>query len=191
MKKQKEKDVKVSEEAEKPGEKEVVKDPLKEALDEVQLWKNKYAMVFADMDNLRKAQDRSFMEALRYRAEGFIDKLLPALDAFHIALRNPVDDPKLKNYLIGFDYIYKQIQQAMESEGLKALVVKEGDEFNVKTMNAIEAQEGDGPPNKVISILSQGYQLHDRVVKQALVIVSKTKSLDVVEEENKDGKEAA
>lgn len=191
MKKQKEKDVNGSEEAEKPVEQEVVKDPLKEALDEVQLWKNKYAMVFADMDNLRKAQDRSFMEALRYRAEGFIDKLLPALDAFHIALRNPVDDPKLKNYLIGFDYIYKQIQQAMESEGLKALVVKEGDEFDVKTMNAIEAQEADGPPNKVISILSQGYQLHDRVVKQALVIVSKTKSLDVAEEENKDGKEAA
>lgn len=191
MKKEKEKNVKVSEEVEKPIEPEVVKDPLKEALDEVQLWKNKHAMVFADMDNLRKAQDKSFMEALRYRAEGFIDKLLPALDAFHIALRNPVDDPKVKNYLIGFDYIYKQIQQAMESEGLKALVVKEGDEFNVKTMGAIEAQEVDGPPNKVITILSQGYQLHDRVVKQALVIVSKAKSLAANPEENKDGKQAA
>jgi molecular chaperone GrpE len=191
MKKEKEKDVDVSEEASKPTEAEVVKDPLKEALDEVQVWKNKYAMVFADMDNLRKAQDKSFMEALRYRAEGFIDKLLPALDAFHIALKNPVDDPKLKNYLIGFDYIYKQIQQAMEQEGLKALIVKEGDEFDVKTMGAIEAQEVEGPSNKVISILSQGYKLHDRVVKQALVIVSKAKSLDVNKEENKDGKEAA
>jgi molecular chaperone GrpE len=191
MKKEKEKDVDVSEEASKPTEAEVIKDPLKEALDEVQVWKNKYAMVFADMDNLRKAQDKSFMEALRYRAEGFIDKLLPALDAFHIALKNPVDDPKLKNYLIGFDYIYKQIQQAMEQEGLKALIVKEGDEFDVKTMGAIEAQEVEGPSNKVISILSQGYKLHDRVVKQALVIVSKAKSLDVNKEENKDGKEAA
>jgi molecular chaperone GrpE len=62
---------------------------------EIYQWKNKYAMMFADMDNLRKNQDKSFSEALRYRSEGFIDKLLPALESFHIALKNPVDDPNI------------------------------------------------------------------------------------------------
>jgi molecular chaperone GrpE len=190
MKKQKEeKNETVKEPTEDVQSEEVKKDPLQDALNEVQDWKNKYAMVFADMDNLRKAQDKSFREAMRYRAEGFIDKLLPAMDAFHIALKSPVDDPKLKNYLVGFDYIYKQINQAMESEGLKALMVKEGDEFNVNTMNAIEAQETEGPPNKVVKILSQGYQLHERVVKQALVIVSKAK--DVTTKQETNGENAA
>jgi molecular chaperone GrpE len=162
-------------EAAKPErQKEVtIEEKLLAAEKEIYELKNKYAMVYADMDNLRKSQDKSFAEALRFRAEGFVDKLLPALDAFHIALKNPVDDPKVKNYLIGFDYIFKQIQQALEDEGVKEIPIKVQDPFDVKTMHAIESEVKEGPPNRVIRILSSGYRLHDRVVKQALVIVSK------------------
>lgn len=163
-------------------------------------WKNKYAMMFADMDNLRKSQDKSFSEALRYRSEGFIDKLLPALESFHIALKNPVDDPKLKNYLIGFEYIYKQIQQALEDEGVKEITVKLNDVFDVATMHALESEVSDGKPNRVLKILSPGFKLHDRVVKQVLVIVSKlaevpnkdTSKTNVGEEKKEeDGNQAA
>jgi molecular chaperone GrpE len=153
---------------------------------EIHNWKNKYAMVFADMDNLRKSQDKSFMEALRYRAEGFIDKLIPALDAFHIALRTPVDDPKLKNYLVGFDYIYKQIQQALDGEGVREIVVKIEDPFDVQTMHALETEVRDGPPNRVIKVLSPGYRLHERVIKQALVIVSKVAETNPKETKSSD-----
>jgi molecular chaperone GrpE len=140
---------------------------------EVDQWKNKHAMAYADMDNLRKSQEKTFFEALRYRAEGFVDKLIPALDAFHIALKNPVEDPKVKNYLVGFEYIYNQIQQALEAEGVKVIPIKLSDAFDVKTMNALDTVEDEGPPNRVMNILSPGYQLHDRVVKPALVTVSK------------------
>jgi len=167
---------------------------------EIYQWKNKYAMMFADMDNLRKSQDKSFSEALRYRSEGFIDKLIPALESFHIALKNPVDDPKVKNYLVGFDYIYKQIQQALEDEGVKEIVVKINDPFEVNTMHALESEVSEGKPNRVLKILSPGYKLHDRVVKQVLVIVSKlaatpskeTTSENAGEEtKEKDGNQAA
>jgi len=167
---------------------------------EIYQWKNKYAMMFADMDNLRKSQDKSFSEALRYRSEGFIDKLLPALESFHIALKNPVDDPKVKNYLIGFEYIYKQIQQALEDEGVKEIPVKLNDVFDVATMHALESEVSDGKPNRVLKILSPGFRLHDRVVKQVLVIVSKladvpnkdTSKTNLGEEtKEKDGNQAA
>jgi len=167
---------------------------------EIYQWKNKYAMMFADMDNLRKSQDKSFSEALRYRSEGFIDKLIPALESFHIALKNPVDDPKVKNYLVGFDYIYKQIQQALEDEGVKEIVVKINDPFEVNTMHALESEVSEGKPNRVLKILSPGYKLHDRVVKQVLVIVSKlaatpsketTKPNAGEEKKEKDGNQAA
>jgi molecular chaperone GrpE len=167
---------------------------------EIYQWKNKYAMMFADMDNLRKSQDKSFSEALRYRSEGFIDKLLPALESFHIALKNPVDDPKVKNYLIGFEYIYKQIQQALEDEGVKEISVKLNDTFDVATMHALESEVSDGKPNRVLKILSPGYKLHDRVVKQVLVIVSKlaaapnndtSKTNSGEEKKEKDGNQAA
>jgi molecular chaperone GrpE len=160
---------------------------------EVDMWKNKHAMAYADMDNLRKAQEKSYLEALRYRSEGFIDNLIPALDAFHIALKNPVDDPKVKNYLVGFEYIYNQLQQAMENEGVKVIPIKVGDAFNVKTMNALEAVEDEGPPDRIIKILSPGYQLHDRVVKPALVVVSKKIEAKPTEEVDAkaNGQEAA
>jgi molecular chaperone GrpE len=162
---------------------------------EIYSWKNKYAMMFADMDNLRKNQDKSFSEALRYRAEGFIDRLLPALESFHIALKNPVDDPKVKNYLVGFEYIYNQISQALADEGVNEIPVKINDPFDVKTMHAIEAEVSEGPPNRVLKILSPGFKLHDRVFKQILVIVSKQaekKSQEVDQKDAKDnGKKAA
>jgi len=167
---------------------------------EVYQWKNKYAMMFADMDNLRKSQDKSFSEALRYRSEGFIDRLIPALESFHIALKNPVDDPKIKNYLIGFEYIYKQIQQSLEDEGVKEIPVKLNDAFDVATMHALESEVSEGKPNRVLKILSPGFKLHDRVIKQVLVIVSKraeepnkdtSKTNTGEEKKDKDGNQAA
>jgi molecular chaperone GrpE len=144
-------------------------------------WKNKYALMFADMDNLQKNRDKSFSEALKFRAEGFISRLIPALESFHIALKNPVDDPKVKNYLVGFQYIYNQIQQALDDEGVKEIPIKVNDAFDVMTMHALESQVSEGKPNRVLKILSPGFKLHDRVVKQVLVIVSK-----VAEEPSKD-----
>ena len=172
-----------------------LEEKLQAAEKEIYNWKNKYAMMFADMDNLRKSQDKTFSEAIRYRAEGFIDKLLPALESFHIALKNPVDDPKVKNYLIGFEYIYNQIHQALIEEGVKEIPVKINDVFDVMTMHALESEVSEGPPNRVLKILSPGFKLHDRVVKQVLVIVSKQPEKKSAESDPKsgqnNGKEAA
>ncbi len=172
-----------------------IEEKLQAAEAEIYNWKNKYAMMFADMDNLRKSQDKAFSEALRYRAEGFIDKLLPALESFHIALKNPVDDPKLKNYLIGFEYIYNQIYQALIDEGVREISVKINDPFDVMTMHALETEVNEGPPNRVLKILSPGFKLNDRVVKQVLVIVSKqaeknNQEIDQKTDQN-NGKKAA
>jgi molecular chaperone GrpE len=166
-----------------------LEEKLQAAETEIYNWKNKYAMMFADMDNLRKNQDKSFSEALRYRAEGFVDKLLPALESFHIALKNPVDDPKVKNYLVGFEYIYNQINQALADEGVKEIPVKINDAFDVMTMHALEVEVSEGPPNRVLKILSPGFKLHDRVVKQILVIVSKQAEKKSQESDQKDAKD--
>ena len=68
-------------------------------------WKNEYFRAYADTQNLRKQLEKDHMSAMKYRAEGFVDELLPVLDSFFAVLKNEPTDPNLKNYLIGFQYI--------------------------------------------------------------------------------------
>ena len=110
----------------------------------------------------------------RYRAEGFLEGLLPALDAFHMALDAPAPTKEAANYQIGFTYIYNQLIQSLASEGLCELTPKPGDPFDASYMNAIEAVESDEvEPNHVLKAHSKGYKLHDRLIKAAMVTVAK------------------
>ena len=53
---------------------------------EVDHWKNEFYKAYADTQNLRKSLEKDHKTAMKYRAEGFIDNLLPVLDSFHMAL---------------------------------------------------------------------------------------------------------
>lgn len=167
---------------EKPSPKETppptTEELLEQAKRDIEEWKNKYALAFADLDNQRKAQEKSYLEALKYRAEGFIEKLMPALDAFHLALGNKPKEEILKNYLQGFEYIYNQIQTALESEGVSEAPIKVGDTFDALTMHAVDTKEDEGPENKVLAVFSKAYRLKDRLIRPAMVVVSKKKSVE-------------
>ena len=88
---------------------------------EIEKWKNDYYLAFADTQNLRKALEKDYSNALKYRAEGFLEKLLPVIDSFNLALQSKPTDPALLNYLTGFEYIYKNIVSALESEGVSEI----------------------------------------------------------------------
>ncbi len=135
-------------------------------------WKNEYFRAYADTQNLRKQLEKDHMSAMKYRAEGFIDELLPVLDSFHAVLKNEPTDPALKNYLIGFQYIYRNLVAALENEGVSEIAPKVGDKFSPDTMNAVETVETDGEENLVVDVHVNGYKLHDRLIRPANVTVS-------------------
>ena len=68
---------------------------------DAEYWKNEYYRAYADTKNLRSQLERDHLAAMKYRAEGFIDELLPVLDSFYTVLKNEPTNPELKNYLIG------------------------------------------------------------------------------------------
>ena len=146
-------------------------------------WKNMYYKAYADMENLRKDIEKDHKNALKYRAEGFIDELLPILDGFHMALQKEPEDPILKNYLVGFQYIYKNLVSVLESEGVTEFAPKQGEKFNPSYMQALEAVDSDQEPNTVIKVMTNGYKLHEHLVRPAIVIVAKAKQDN--KEENK------
>ena len=79
------------------------------AVADMEHWKNEFYRAYADTKNLRNQLEKDHLAAMKYRAEGFIEELLPVLDSFYAVLKNEPSDPNLKNYLIGFQYIYKNL----------------------------------------------------------------------------------
>ena len=139
-------------------------------------WKNEYYKAYADTQNLRRSLEEESRRAIRYRAEGFLTDLLPALDAFHMALEAPPPTKECANYLVGFGYIYNQIVESLASEGVSEISPKVGDKYDVNLMHAFETVEDDSlEPGTVAKVYTKGYKLHDRLIRPARVAVAKAK----------------
>lgn len=153
-------------------------DEKKKLTEEVDKYKNAYYQAYADTQNLRKSLEEDHRNALRYRAEGFIDNLLPALDSFYFALKATPNSQEAKNYQMGFQFIYNQIQQALSNEGVTEIEPTVGEEFDPTRMQALDVEEipDEEPEHKITKVMSKGYKLHDRLVKPAMVVVGKHKA---------------
>ncbi len=167
-KKEKEKKISISKYNSLQKENEDLKNQINE-------WKNKYYTAYADIDNLRKSIEKDHREALRYRASGFIDKLLPALDSFNMAISVENQDPKIENFLQGFKFVYKNLINALQEEGVTEIRPNINDKFDENIMHAIDTIESDGPENLVAKVYTNGYKLHDRIIRPAMVYVTKAK----------------
>ena len=165
-----------------------LEESLKKALADSEHWKNEYYKAYADMANLRKEIEKDHKEAIKYRLEGFVDSLLSVLDGFEIALKNNPINPETKNYLIGFQYVYKTLLNILSDEGVQILDPKVGDKFDAKYMHAVDTVEDEGEENIVKEVRLKGYKLHDHLVRAAMVVVSKHPSPKDVKEDEKDSK---
>ena len=159
-------------EQEKKEEKKEV-NPLQAKVDEltkeVATWKDKAYRTVADCDNLRKSYEKDHQLMVKYRGQPFVEKLLPTLDSFYLVLKVTPEDPTLKNYLIGFEMV-----DALTSEGVKQVLPKKGEKFDPTFMQAIEVVEGE-KDDLVMDLSKPGYMLRDRLVRPAMVVVSKVK----------------
>lgn len=153
---------------------------------DVDHWKNEYYRAYADTKNLRNALEKEHREALKYRSEGFIEELLPVLDSFYMALKNEPTDLALKNYLIGFQYIYKNLISVLEAEGVTEITPEVGGKFDSNVMQAVDTIEGED--GVITMVYNKGYKLHDRIIRPANVQVSvkKEEPEDTEEQEKLD-----
>jgi molecular chaperone GrpE len=162
-----------------------LEEQLEKAKADVEHWKNEYYRAYADTKNLRNNLEKEHSDIIKYRAMGFIEDLLPVLDSFHMALANEPTSQELKNYLVGFQFVYRNLVSVLENEGVKEIAPNVGDKFSDKTMNAVDVTEQEGEENLITKVYAKGYELHGRLIRPAQVSVSKNKK-----EENKEGVKA-
>ncbi|AGR40997.1 nucleotide exchange factor GrpE [Spiroplasma taiwanense] len=131
-------------------------------------------MAIADNQNTVRRFQNETMLIKKYGGEKLAIELLPAIDMFRTVLKSSPDNPEIKNYLMGFEMIISQIDQALSNSGIQIIEVKSGDEFNPELHTAIEQIETEEfESGKITSVVSNGYKLHDRVIKHAAVKVAK------------------
>ena len=193
--------MKEKEKVENAEEKENIKESVKRKLaqkdEEIEKakadcehWKNEYYRVYSDIANLRKEIEKDHRDVIKYRIEGFVDKLISTMDAFDMAFKAEASSEELKNYLKGFKYVYNTLQTILEEEGVNIINPPLESKFDEKTMQIVDTIDFDGEENIVKQVTMKGYKLHDHLIRAACVVVSKKPDVkeesDLNEEEVKN-----
>ncbi len=126
----------------------------------------------AETENLRRRAQEDIAKAHKYAAEKFAAEMLPVRDSLEAAL--VTENATVEILRNGVDLTLKQLAAAFEKSGL-AEINPVSEKFDPHHHQAISTLEDEGEPNRVLSVLQKGYRLNDRVIRPALVIVSKTR----------------
>lgn len=116
--------------------------------------------------------DLQLTQAKKYALEKHAAQLVDIIGQFESALAFSPKDSSVQNYLMGFNMFLNMFQQLLQNLHINKINVKVNDEFNSEFMEAFESiSVGVELENKVLAVVSPGYQLHDRVIKHVLVKV--------------------
>jgi molecular chaperone GrpE len=124
----------------------------------------------AECDNVRKRAQADIANAHKYALESFAAALLPVRDSLEAALT--ADKAAASALRQGVELTLKQLDAAFDKFGIKE-VSPAGERFDPHKHQAMTTVESDKPPNSVVHVLQKGYLLNERVLRPALVTVSK------------------
>jgi molecular chaperone GrpE len=129
----------------------------------------------ADFDNFKKRAAREKQEAVKYANDALMEKLMPVLDHFDMAVAAVQNGPPdtAQSLQAGIGLIYQQFKTTLAEAGLEP-VDATGQKFDPNWHEAVSQQETtEAPEGQVIQQLRRGYKLHDRLLRPASVIVAK------------------
>lgn len=146
---------------------------LAQAEASVRDYSDKLLRAQADLENIRRRSERELTAAHRYAQEGFAKELVNVRDSLEMgidAARTTVEIEKLRE---GMDLTLRMLTSVFEKFGVKE-VAPLNQKFDPVYHQAMSVQESpEYEPNTVLAVFQKGYLLHDRLLRPALVMVSK------------------
>ena len=138
--------------------------------DEIDSLKMTVARLQADFANFKNRSERERKDMIRLANEGLILKLLPVVDNFERAFAEV--DKKEPN-IEGFHMIYKELTEILAKEGIKPLE-SDGEAFDPNLHHALFLEKKEGVEDDVvIETFQKGYKMGDKLIRPAMVKVSK------------------
>jgi molecular chaperone GrpE len=127
----------------------------------------------AETDNVRRRAQEDIAKASKFAIERFAGELLPVKDSLEAALA--AEAPSVDSLKSGVELTLKQLAAAFEKSKL-CEVDPIGEKFDPHRHQAISVVDSDQEANTVVTVLQKGYLIADRVLRPALVIVSRAKA---------------
>ena len=133
----------------------------------------------AENQNLRKIHEKEREDLIKYSSSSFAREILNLADNLERAFVLFKDDPKFKSdefkdTMLGIELIEKELISSFDKNGIKSFesVGKKFDPNFHQALNEVESEQEDG---MVINEIQKGYMLNDRLLRPALVSISKKK----------------
>jgi len=123
----------------------------------------------ADFDNFKKRSATDRQQFTHFANQSLITELLPVLDGFGRALEAAKES---RDICEGLSLIKKQFESIFTKHGVKEVEAL-GKPYDANFHQAMAQKEADGPEGIVLEEMLKGYTLNDRLIRPAMVIVSK------------------
>ncbi len=124
----------------------------------------------AETENIRKRAQTDVANAHKYAIENFSAELLTVMDSLEAALA--VDNANVESFKNGMELTQKQLINVFDKFSIKVIDPK-GEKFDPHQHQAMCTVDSEQAPNTVVQVMQKGYKLHERVIRPALVSVSK------------------
>lgn len=140
--------------------------------------KDRLLRTLAESENQRRRAQREREDAQRYAVQNFSKDLLDVADNLRRALASvpeaELQDERLKSVLEGVAATERALLTAFERNGIKRIEPQLGERFDFNLHQAMFEVENSGrPAGSIVQVLQAGYQMHDRLLRPALVGVAK------------------
>lgn len=161
---------------EKPLEK-MTKSELLEKINELQEASEKnhdlYLRSEAEIENLKKRNKKDKEEWVKYANETLIKEILPVMDNLEMAISHSQDENSIQALREGVELTLKGLRDVLGKSGLQE-VKAEGEPFDPNYHHAVSGQVDENVEEGIIlQELQKGYMLKERLIRPAMVIVSK------------------
>ncbi|MCW8830710.1 MAG: nucleotide exchange factor GrpE [Gammaproteobacteria bacterium] len=125
----------------------------------------------AEMENLRRRTQKDLENAHKFGIEKFVTELLPIMDSMELGLA--VEEASVESLREGMTLTVNMVSQMFEKFNIE-VVDPINEKFDPELHQAMSAQPTDEvEPNTILAVMQKGYRLNGRLVRPAMVMVSK------------------
>ncbi|WRH63051.1 MAG: nucleotide exchange factor GrpE [Fuscovulum sp.] len=138
-------------------------------------FRDRFMRALADAENTRKRGERDRREAEQYGSTRLARDLLPVFDNLNRALAAATDEQKAAAAALfdGVQLTLRELTNVMTRHGMKPITPKVGDMFDPQNHEAMfEAPLPGTKAGQIIQVMTEGFMLHDRLLRPAQVGVS-------------------